>query len=419
VQHGRLHRVRDVAVVGAGLAGLTAARELQRAGLDVVVLEARDRVGGRVESVELAGRRVDVGGTWIGPGQELVAALAEESGLATYPTPEYGRAVLLTEHGPRAPRRDALRRPRRTLARRRLSRRIEALAATVSTDEPWTSGHDDDTFAAWLGRDDFGVGGAIENIFCGNAADVSLLHALYVLRSGGGLHALLATAGGAQERLVDGGAQALAEALAAGIDVQLETPVDRVEEDGSVVRAGPVRARAAVVAVPPPIASEISDAPALLRAMRIGSTSKMVLAYDEPFWRERGLNGQAFGDAAPWSFTYDVSPPAGGGALAVFWAARPAQGQQDVVEALVRCFGPEAARPVAVVERDWTSDPWSRGGYGGLLGPGAWSAHGPAFRRTGGRIQWAGAETASRWFGYMEGAIDSGHASARAVLASL
>ena len=92
----------DVVVVGAGLAGLTAARELSGAGLDVRVLEARDRVGGRTLSEPIAQHPDDVaevGGQWVGPTQHEVMALVRELGIETYPTPGEGKNLFEDERG--------------------------------------------------------------------------------------------------------------------------------------------------------------------------------------------------------------------------------------------------------------------------------------------------------------------------------
>src|SRR5262245_66520386 len=87
--------VHDVVVVGAGLAGLTAARELVAAGRSVLVLEARDRVGGRVVSREIGGEKiVEMGGQWAGPTQDRLLALAADLGVATFPTYDTGKKVL-------------------------------------------------------------------------------------------------------------------------------------------------------------------------------------------------------------------------------------------------------------------------------------------------------------------------------------
>ena len=127
----------DVLVLGAGLAGLSAARDLALGGADVLVLEARDRVGGRVEQVDLPdGRRVQLGGELTGPFQRAYLGLAEELGLTVEPSyvAEPGEHTTLLAEGVR--RGDWL-----TPAERAEAERVEAefcaLARTVDPDDPW------------------------------------------------------------------------------------------------------------------------------------------------------------------------------------------------------------------------------------------------------------------------------------------
>ena len=87
----------DVAVIGAGFAGLTAARDLTRQGASSVVLEARDRVGGRVHDRVLEdGTVLELGGQWVGPTQDRILGLLAELGIATQPTPTDGDELTLS-----------------------------------------------------------------------------------------------------------------------------------------------------------------------------------------------------------------------------------------------------------------------------------------------------------------------------------
>jgi monoamine oxidase len=213
---------------------------------------------------------------------------------------------------------------------------------------------------------------------------------------------------------------------------RIEQGTDRVivASDGVVADA-----RHVVVAVPPVLASRIDYAPALpalrdqlTQKVPAGSVVKCNVVYDRPFWRDQGLSGQAAGGHEPIKFTFDNSPPSGvPGVLVCFLEGAearrygrlaPAERRDAVLGSLRAYFGPEAAQPVEFVERDWSAEPWTRGCYGAHFGPGVWTQFGPALREPVGRIHWAGTETASRWNGYIDGAIASGRRAAAEVLAA-
>ena len=362
----RRRRSTDVVVIGGGLSGLVAARELTRAGASVIVLEARDRVGGRLESGRLAGVSVDLGGCWIGAGHDRMRALIAELGISTFPTHHGGeRVVARTRRIGRGPL-------GRRLAARSFARivdRIDRLAATISPDSPWESAGarslDACTVDSWLrsttllpsGREV--VRDTLINVLAADPSEVSLMHALWYLRSGGGLATLIATAGGAQQDLVAGGAHAVAERLADGLGeaVQLGSPVRIVERTDSRVRAAgtefEVEADRAVVALSPALAARIAFSPARPQvrapALVSGDVIKYVAVYDEAFWRHDGLSGMAWGDALPFSFSHDVSAPGGSpGILAVFALAdrvrrlrrlAPPDRETAITHALGECFG--------------------------------------------------------------------------------
>jgi monoamine oxidase len=430
----------DVVVVGAGLAGLTAARDLQRAGLSVQVLEARDRVGGRTLNADLGdGRVVEVGGQWVGPHQTAVRALADELGVDTFPTHDQGRSLLEWQ--------GRVRRYRGTVPRlnplvladvAQAQARLERMARTVPLEAPWLAPDarrwDGATLESWLrrhvrtesARELVRLG--VEAVWAADPGELSLLHALFYLRSGEGWSALLDTRGGAQQDRFVGGSQRLSLLLAASLDVVLEAPVRRVDQDergvtvradGRVLRAGHV-----VVTVPPALAGRIEHDPPLPAAREqltqrvpMGAVVKCHAVYDEPFWRSAGLSGTAVSDRGPARVVYDNSPHGGGpGVLLAFLEGRharlvPPADRREVVLAAPR------ARPERWLEQDWAAEPWSRGGYGGALTPGTWTQLGPALRAPVGRVVWAGAETALRWNGYMDGAVRSGADAAEAVLA--
>jgi monoamine oxidase len=161
----------------------------------------------------------------------------------------------------------------------------------------------------------------------------------------------------------------------------------------------------------------------------MGSIVKCIAAYEQPFWRQAGLSGEALAVHGPVRAVFDDSAHDGSQAALVAFIAgqqaqqasrlEPQQRQAAVLEALAGLFGPQALRCSAYVDHDWVSDPWSGGCYEGILPPGKLTELGAALREPCGRIHFAGTETARRWMGYMEGAAEAGERAAAEVLQAL
>jgi monoamine oxidase len=444
----------DVVVIGAGLAGLAAARALAAEGAAVVVLEARDRVGGRVLNHELGdGKVVEVGGQWIGPTQDRVAALAGELGVKTFPTHAVGDNVIeyrgrLRRYQGETPSINPLVLVDVEQAQRRLNR----MARRVPLDAPWKAPHaqrlDGQTAAGWMRRNlgtDAGrmlLGLGIEAVWAAQPEDLSLLHVLFYVHSAGSVEMLFHTEGGAQQDRFVGGSQLIALRIAEelGERVVLGAPARRVEHgaDGVTIHCDGAlaRGRQAILAIAPTLAGRLDYRPALsgfrdqlTQRMPMGTVVKCMAVYDEPFWRGEGLSGQGTSDTGPVKLTSDNSPPDGTpGVLLGFLEGRHArelgrasaeERRAAVVESFARLFGPRAAKPEAYIEKLWAEEEFTRGCYGCHMPTGAWTGYGPALRPPIGPLHWAGAEYATVWNGYMDGAIRSGEASAREVLALL
>jgi monoamine oxidase len=444
-------READVIVVGAGLAGLVAARQLRAAQRDVLVLEARDRVGGRTANASIgAGKVTEMGGQWVGPTQDRLLGLARELRIETFPTYYEGRNLL--ELGGK------LRRYKGTIPRlaphvlldvERARRKLRKAARRVPADAPWTAPKaeelDSQTLATWIRKAartkkarrllEIATG----TVMGTGTAELSLLWMLSYVSSAGGFDALIDTEDGAQQDRFVGGSQLISRRLAEelGDALVLSSPVRRISQDGGGLHvdadgAG-ARAQRVIVAVPPPLAARISFSPSLggrrdqlTQRMAHGALTKCAAVYAEPFWRAEGLTGQAVSDAGPVTTTFDNSPPDGSpgvllgfiaGAEAIRHARRSeAERRRIVLESFTRLFGQEAAQPGIYLETAWAEEEWSRGGPVCSFSPGALAQYGEALRQPAGRVHWAGAETATVWCGYMEGAVRSGERAAEEVL---
>src|SRR5262245_11974583 len=428
-----------------------AARQLVGAGRDVLVLEARDRVGGRTVNASIgAGRVTEMGGQWVGPTQDRLIALAGELGVETFPTYHEGRNLLEL--------RGRIRRYKGTIPRlaphvlldiARARRKVRRASSRVPVEAPWTSPKapqlDSQTLASWVRKAarTKKARGLLEiatgTVMGTGTAEISALWMLSYVASAGSFDALIDVEGGAQQDRFVGGSQLISRRLAEELGdlVALAAPVRRIAQDGGGldVEADGLSARAqrVIVAVPPPLAARISFAPSLggrrdqlTQRMAHGALTKCAAVYPEPFWREQGLTGQAVSDAGPIVTTFDNSPPDGSpgvmlgfiaGAEAIRHARRAESDRRRIVlDCFERLFGPDAAQPGIYLERSWAEEEWSRGGPVCSFAPGSLVPYGEALRRPAGRVHWAGAETATVWCGYMDGAVRSGERAAEEVL---
>jgi len=434
-----------VVVVGAGLAGLTAATELAARGVDVTVLEARDRVGGRTHGIEVApGSWVDAGAAYLGDRHTELTAMMARLGLKTTPTTMIGASRFSL--GPVDETRPGRFPPLHAVALGDMFDQLEQLTATIRPDAPWLTPHADSldtvTAADWAERNLHHADARLffplflGEMMAAEPSDVSVLHMAFYLRSGGGIRYLNAFAGGAQQDRVAGGAHQISAGLAAGLDdLRLRQPVRAIHQDSAGVTVhtadGAVEGDAVVVAVPPLLADSIEYSPRLPgpRAgdrMRRGCAVKVQLVYPEPLWREHGLSGWSVNADGPLLSTVDDSPPDGGvGVLTGFvtghaahrFAARSGPDRRAAALAQAARIFPEVPPPTGFHVTDWVNEEYSHGCYAALFGPGEWVRRGPRLTTPHQRVYWAGTETSTEFFGLMEGAIRSGQRVVPQVLA--
>lgn len=455
----------DVAVIGGGLSGLSAAKNLIEAGKSVVVLEARDRVGGRVLNHQLPnGEALEMGAEFVGPTQDAVIALAKELGLPLYATYNQGNSTFYrnnTRYTYSTETSAAGLPPISAEALEQLAafiQTIDTMAAGLDTTAPWThpnaSVWDSQTFSSWAAplapHPDAQalLQLAWTSILSTEWIEPSLLYVVaYVAAAGnqtlkGTLERLISVEGGAQESRVVGGTQLLAINLAERLGkevVILNAPVRRIQQNGNngyVVTADnqpDITARDVVVAMSPPMASRIIYSPLLTphrdqltQRMPMGALGKVHAVYETPFWRTMGLNGQVLSDNGTIRSTLDSSPANSTiGVIMGFIEAdemrlldtySETEMKAAITKDLVNYFGPQAANVTTWVFQRWDLEEFSRGGPVAYAPPGLLTQYGPALKASVGGIHFAGTETAEFWTGYMDGAIRSGQRVANEIL---
>jgi monoamine oxidase len=447
-----MERIRtDCCVVGAGFAGLAAARRLRDRGKSVAVVEARDRVGGRVWNRTAAdGSVVSVGGTWLGKQQDRMFELCRELGLEVYPQYDRGDTVMHLDGTNRRYRGNPKIGLLSLLSLGLAFWRLDRIVKRVDSDQPWKTRDaialDSQTLGAWIaspwnlptGTARILMATTMTTLFCVDPNEVSVLGAC-ILPSGNGSFEYYVDNTITETHLIDGGAPELAVRLAAklGDALHLSSPVRRIKQSGAGVEVFSDRltvdARRVIVATPPLPASRIEYDPVLpavqtqlLRRMLSGSIMRGITIYDEPFWRDDGLSGMSVAPDLPVPVALDQSPRSGKpgilssyviGPQAVRAAALDPAGRRDIwLRALAVRFGPKALSPRAHLETDWAAEEWSLGGMIAHFAPGVMTNFGHALRESAGRIHWAGAERATKMHGLMEGAIRSGESTADEVV---
>ena len=459
---------RDVVIVGAGPAGLTAARELKRAGLSVAVLEARDRVGGRTWTGTVDGAMLEIGGQWVSPDQTELLALLEELGLQTYSRYREGQSVYIGADGNRRLYTGDTFPVSETTATEmeKLTALLDALAADVGPAEPWAHPKarelDTISFHHWL-RQNSQDEEACNNIglFIAGGMLTKPAHSFSALQA-----VLMAASAGSFTHLTDedfildkrvvGGMQQVSQLMAAelGTDVVLGSPVRTINwetvspgDTGAADTGGhdagfrvtavseraTVHARFAVMAVPPNLYSRVSFNPPLPRRQHqmhqhqsLGLVIKVHAVYGAPFWREDGLSGTCFGAGALVQEVYDntnFEDPRGTlvgfvsdeKADAVFELS-PADRRRAILESVAGFLGPKALEPEVYYESDWGAEEWTRGAYASSYDLGGLHRYGKDQHAPVGPIYWSSSDLAAEGYQHVDGAIRMGRQTAARIV---
>jgi monoamine oxidase len=418
----------DVIVVGAGIAGLTAAWRLLSEGHSVAVFEANDRVGGRLYGYQVGERAVQLGGRWTGPGQDRIKSLAAELGInicanTTFSDASIGRAGEDAERVAEA------------------VHKLDEIAGQVPLEAPWLAPNahelDSQTLATWLATNcDPDIASTVGDLLAGflpKASDVSLLHTAFYLHSNGGLSGILGLNGPAHDsEMFDGGAHQLTDRLGEklGSHIHLNTPVTQIcqDQDGVRITSRDVEmsARFAIVALPPTLASRLIYDPAmsperdyLTQRMPIRGKIVVALLYDRPFWRDEGHRLIETDRLLLWDEGGDQKPAALSGLISIDWSRElwniPAEDRRAaIIDEVSTVLGPKTRQCNDYHEIYWAAEPWSRG-CNSYMTTGAWTAWGQALREPVGRIHWAGAEISPQFVGQMDGAVRSAETAVDAI----
>jgi monoamine oxidase len=450
-----MSREADVIIVGAGLSGLIAGRAVQKAGLQPLILEASERVGGRILTEVLDGVPLELGAQWIGDTHHRMFALAAELGVDTYR--QYDEGETSYEIAGTGVLRQAEFHSRfgdDLAGLQRMLHTLDELASTVPPAAPWTAQRaaewDAITAGAWI--DSQGLAPAARTLFeiCSvgilavPTVEVSFLHLLYTIQTCGVTAELFAESeGGAQTTRFLGGTSEIPCRLAALLEqfIAFDAPVQSIEHGNGRVT---VRCRGGltavgkrvIVALAPTLAGRIMYDPhlpgvrdQLTQRMPQASAMKAFFVYDEPFWRADGLNGQLISDLGPARMSNDTCMPGDdrgvilafleGEQARTFGRWPEAERRAALTDLLGRHFGPKAAKPAHYLDGEWADRQWTRGCYNANMGPLVWTNYGHVLTAAIGPIHWASTETATYWSAYMEGAVDAGERAAQEVIEAL
>lgn len=435
-------KIWDVVIIGAGFAGLKAATELKKNGKKVLILEARDRVGGRSMAGEICGHVIDLGGQWVGPQQKILLNQAKDLGIQTYPQYTKGKSLLsynnqLTSYKYEIPKLPVLALIELIIVNLKWTFDMRHLSKKSTTFLSHLQKFDSLTVESWIERNvkipatrEF-IKTITRALACCESSEISYLFFLDMLKKSHGLVKMIGIKGGAQQDKFHGGAWKIAKLLAENLkdNILLNSPVVSVVQGDSNVQIFTENrgfiAKHLIITTPPPLTLRINFQPELpnnkiqlLTQMKMGSVIKVHFAFKKPFWRTQGLNGSAASINHHLSVVFDQTPidekigilvglVEGKHAIELSRLDKETR-KKKLIDDLIHYFGDEAANPLEYIEQDWIKEEWSQGGYTAYMPPNVISRYGNEIRTPTGFIHWAGTETATEAAGYLEGALQSG-----------
>jgi monoamine oxidase len=442
----------EVVIIGAGFSGIAAAKMLHEAKIPFLILEARERIGGRVFTKHLSENLyVDLGGQWIGPTQDRMYALCQEFDIPYFETYDEGKNILnllgkIRTYKGIIPKMDPLSMINLDI----IMRRLERMAKQIDIHAPWTHPKagkwDGMTLEEFLKKysktkscyEVIKIG--CETIFACELSEISLLHALFYIRSGTSLDCLINIKNGAQQHRIEGGMQRLIEEMAKPFyeKIIFESPVERVIQGADSISVDfgdqSIEAREAIIAIPPPLLNQIQFDPELsskkqelLKNYPMGRVGKCFMIYEKPFWRTLEYSGQVVSDDPLTHQTvFDCSPADGsfgilmgfviGNRADEYFSLSEEERKNRMMRSLKQYFGEKAETAIQYLDFTMSDEAWSKGCYAGLMSVNSWSKFQDNYRKSEDRLHFAGTEAATRWHGYIEGAVLAGEAAASKII---
>ncbi|XP_003740121.1 amine oxidase [flavin-containing] [Galendromus occidentalis] len=453
-----------VIVIGAGVSGLAAARECLKRGQEVIVLEARDRVGGRTftQQGDQYGY-VDIGGAYVGATQNYLLRTLQELNLADKLYRIYvENDFVFLSNGKRYlfPAEDFPHfwNPFAEMDVNNLFRTMDDMGKEIPSEDPWNAPHAEEwdkmTFKEFIDQTCWTKAARefaeffVQINVTSEAYESSLLWFLWYVKQCGGVKRIVSVKGGGQEMKMKGGMQQLSEKMSKSLEdrVRLGHPVTSVEQTGEGVVVRCVNGESfhgshVILAMAPPMQMKIHFSPSLgaLRnqlnqRMPMGSVWKLQVYYKTPFWRDMGYSGSVLTtpseEYSPVTYTVDDTKPDGkypsiigfmpGDRARKLLALTPQQRCDMLKETYNRAFKTTKANDVVhYIEHNWMEEEYTGGCYTCMMPPGLLTTFRDTLRKPVGRVHFAGTETAWEWSGYLNGAIMAGERAAKEILHNL